>query len=94
MTQITTVGPATRLAEMLARCEQQLHRLATGATHPGEEESTRALMEAIRTDMVRIRRALHRVDTGAYGRCVACGTDIIPERLDALPEVERCARCA
>jgi RNA polymerase-binding transcription factor DksA len=103
MTQSTTAditaassaaGPAGRLAEMLTRCEQQLHRLATTAPDRGEEESTRALVDAIRSDMVRIRRALHRLDTGTYGRCLGCGTTIPPERLDAMPEVERCTRCA
>lgn len=92
--ELTTAGPAGRLAEMLTRCEQQLHRLTTATPDQGEEEATRALVAAIRSDMVRIRRALHRVDTGAYGRCHGCGTPIPPERLDAMPEVERCTRCA
>lgn len=91
---VTTAGPAGRLAEMLTRSEQQLHRLATTTPDRGEEDATRALVDAIRADMVRIRRALHRLDTGVYGRCLACGAAIPAERLDAMPEVERCTRCA
>ena len=37
--------------------------------------------------------ALHRIDEGTYGVCVACGNRILEERLRALPEAARCNRC-
>lgn len=37
--------------------------------------------------------ALHRIDRGDYGTCIACGGRISRERLEALPEAARCVRC-
>lgn len=38
--------------------------------------------------------ALERLDAGTYGRCEHCGTDIIPERLEAIPYTRYCTPCA
>ena len=44
--------------------------------------------------MVRmIEAALARIQKGAFGVCVACGDDINPRRLDALPWTQYCLRC-
>lgn len=40
-----------------------------------------------------IERALKRLDDGTYGKCVKCGKDIHPERLQALPYAEKCVSC-
>jgi DnaK suppressor protein len=40
-----------------------------------------------------INAALKRMDSGDYGICVECGTEIAPERLDINPAVERCIDC-
>jgi len=36
---------------------------------------------------------LTRVDQGVYGKCVQCGVDIPPERLNAIPWAVSCATC-
>jgi DnaK suppressor protein len=41
----------------------------------------------------RIIAALERLDNGEYGRCVECGENIAPARLQVLPEVQTCVRC-
>jgi DnaK suppressor protein len=41
----------------------------------------------------RITAALERLDNGEYGRCVECGENIAPARLQVLPEVQTCVRC-
>ena len=41
-----------------------------------------------------VERALQRLRAGTYGVCVVCHDRIEPERLDTVPEAERCARCA
>ncbi|WP_348675770.1 TraR/DksA family transcriptional regulator [uncultured Abyssibacter sp.] len=41
----------------------------------------------------RVIDALQRLKTGDYGECVDCGTEILVDRLQAQPEVERCLRC-
>lgn len=37
--------------------------------------------------------ALHRLDDGSYGDCVACGEAIAAARLTALPSVRLCVAC-
>ena len=37
--------------------------------------------------------ALHRVDEGEYGYCLACGEDILPRRLEIDPAVTLCVSC-
>jgi DnaK suppressor protein len=41
-----------------------------------------------------IDAALARIDQQTYGRCTECGGPIAAARLDALPQVARCAACA
>jgi RNA polymerase-binding transcription factor DksA len=41
-----------------------------------------------------IDRALGRMETGDYGYCDGCGDRISPKRLEALPFVPFCTRCA
>lgn len=43
-------------------------------------------------DLRRIERALDRLRTNTYGFCVDCGEEIPKERLQAIPEAERCTR--
>jgi RNA polymerase-binding protein DksA len=52
------------------------------------------LGESERVTLDRIRAALVRVADGSYGECAACGEEIDDERLMAVPETDRCARCA
>jgi len=37
--------------------------------------------------------ALHRLDEDKYGYCLACGEDILPERLEIDPSVTLCVSC-
>lgn len=47
-----------------------------------------------RTELLAIRSALQRVDSGTYGTCTNCGRKIDPERLEAMPATEYCVECA
>src|SRR5262249_13174438 len=38
--------------------------------------------------------AILRMEQGRFGTCTGCGSEIAPERLDALPYVELCIGCA
>jgi DnaK suppressor protein len=42
----------------------------------------------------RVQAALERFDQGTYGICLRCEEPIERRRLAALPEADRCARCA
>ena len=41
-----------------------------------------------------LQAALSRLEEGAYGLCEACGEEIAPARLEAIPEATRCVNCA
>jgi DnaK suppressor protein len=41
-----------------------------------------------------IDQALERLDAGTYGRCIACGTPIPAERLEAVPWAALCVPCS
>jgi DnaK suppressor protein len=40
-----------------------------------------------------VRRALDRIDAGAYGKCIRCGADVPVDRLRAMPAAELCITC-
>jgi DnaK suppressor protein len=44
--------------------------------------------------LLRVQTALERVVGGAYGICGRCRRPISESRLDAMPEVVLCVRCA
>jgi len=44
--------------------------------------------------LVRIERALAKLDEGTYGICDACGEPIAPARLEAMPDSVLCLACA
>ena len=50
-------------------------------------------MQCALDEVNRVGVALHRLDVGAYGRCMACGRSISLRRLMARPETERCEVC-
>jgi DnaK suppressor protein len=44
--------------------------------------------------LLRIERALTKLDEGTYGSCDSCGEPIAPKRLEAMPESVLCMECA
>jgi|SRR5579872_4451832 len=40
--------------------------------------------------LLQVRDALKRMDEGTYGRCVDCGREIEPQRLNAIPWTPYC----
>lgn len=53
-----------------------------------------ALDSSARTEIDGLRRALQRMETGAYTTCTSCGDDIAPARLQAVPTTTLCRDCA
>ncbi|HEY7996198.1 MAG TPA: TraR/DksA C4-type zinc finger protein, partial [Steroidobacteraceae bacterium] len=50
--------------------------------------------DSARVELQQVDGALRRLASGRYGTCVACGEDIEPERLGAVPYTDRCRVCA
>jgi DnaK suppressor protein len=49
---------------------------------------------SLESGLIRIERALAKLDEGTYGSCDACGEPIPPARLQALPDSVLCVGCA
>jgi DnaK suppressor protein len=53
-----------------------------------------AISQSARVELQQVEAALRRLQSGRYGICAACGEDIEPERLAAVPYTDRCRTCA
>jgi DnaK suppressor protein len=59
-----------------------------------EQDFTLQLMESEEGTLAAIDEALERMDEGTYGECESCGGKILKARLEALPFVALCVKCA
>jgi RNA polymerase-binding transcription factor DksA len=92
----------TRLDTLLARVrriERDLRQChdpdwQERATELENDDVLEGLDELGRAEVRDLRAALHRMDTGGYGFCVACGEPIGAERLQAVPTARTCRMCA
>jgi RNA polymerase-binding protein DksA len=92
----------SRLAELedrLSRIEGDLSELPDAdsserAVQMEDDEALEAQAAVISDDIASVRRALDRIDEGAYGECVRCGNEIAAGRLEARPEAALCIECA
>ena len=63
-------------------------------SHSTQERSRLiAVVEALRSNLVDVERALGRIDAGTYGICERCGKPIDPARLEARPWALLCIDC-
>ncbi|NOX63886.1 MAG: hypothetical protein GXP42_18370 [Chloroflexi bacterium] len=95
-----------RLNQELLEKEQELQKvltdleekpefgLGTGSTGAFTWEMLLARREVLEQQIEEIKAALTRIDEGTYGRCVVCGAEIPPERLEIVPTATECAECA
>jgi RNA polymerase-binding transcription factor DksA len=96
----------TRLLARKAELEKRLHGIEEDleATPPADwedraqeregDEVLEELGSAGASELRMIAAALERMEDGEFGVCVACGEEISPERLDAVPHAARCRKCA
>ena len=74
---------------------------AGGEVIDRKDEAAQAMLSDIedaeerrhRAELTEVEHALHRLDAGTYGDCVACGEPIPLQRLLVLPAAQRCAEC-
>jgi len=65
-----------------------------GATIAFERAQVDALIVQARHRLAEVDAARARLDSGSYGRCMACGEAIAPARLEARPTARTCITCA
>jgi DnaK suppressor protein len=69
-------------------------RIGDGTTYAVERMTDAYQARTIYTTVAEIDQALERIDTGTYGRCVACGELVPAERLRAVPWAALCVPCS
>jgi len=62
--------------------------------HDVTDDEAAIQADAIEVRLAAIRDTLERIESGNYGRCLACGAAIAEERLDAVPTTTVCRECA
>jgi DnaK suppressor protein len=67
---------------------------AAAATQVFEQQRDLALRDRSEVQLGLVEGALARLDAGTYDRCLRCGKEIAPDRIDALPWAEHCIDCA
>ena len=63
------------------------------ATMESERNFTLRIRDRERKLIVKIKEALSRIETGAFGICEECGEDISEQRLNARPVTTLCINC-
>ena len=58
------------------------------------QELTLSLLGSEGNVLDQIEAALQRIENGSYGKCQECGRRILEARLEAVPYVALCVRCA
>lgn len=96
----------SRLAAQLAELESRQQRISADLSEPLNPDSSERAVEMeddaslegearlIEHEIVSVKNALRRLETGTYGTCVRCGDPIGVERLEARPEATLCIDCA
>ena len=101
-----TAAAKARLEARLAELGGRRDRIAQDLAEPLNRNSSEKAVEMeddvslegqaalIAREIVSVKRALTRIDNGTYGKCVRCGGEIAPKRLEARPEAALCIECA
>ncbi|HID87255.1 MAG TPA: conjugal transfer protein TraR [Anaerolineae bacterium] len=69
------------------------NHMADDATEVFEQTKSLALRRNLERMLEQVEDALHRFEEGTYGICEACGAQIDPARLRALPYATLCIEC-
>lgn len=73
--------------------EESTQDIADKAVSSYTREFLYSLTDGERTVILQIDEALNRIDDGAYGFCLNCGTAISEKRLVAVPWTPHCVDC-
>ena len=57
------------------------------------DEALLAVGDLTKREIIEIKLALHRLESGSYGVCASCGKKISKERLATIPWATTCVDC-
>ena len=81
-----------------ARGTVELDQQSVGRLSRMDAMQQQAMAEEVerkrKLDLVRIDRAVRRIEDGDYGYCAGCGDEIPDGRLAIDPMAEQCVKCA
>lgn len=88
-----------RVAELAKRPERGSaqgfgKRIGDGTTEAISRLTDIGVGSSMEKGLIRTGRALAKLDEGTYGNCDACGGQIAPARLRAMPDSVLCVACA
>ncbi|GLV60944.1 hypothetical protein KDH_77620 [Dictyobacter sp. S3.2.2.5] len=83
----SAASPAQGDGDPAAIDYQDMEDQATDTQEMQQEQGIRFTQQQQLDD---VNAALKRIEDGTYGRCVDCGKEIPPRRLEALPWAQRC----
>lgn len=107
MADVGHVELRAQLEEERTTLVAQLEELGVGGAGPdydsnfadtsqvtAERGENEALAAALQETLGEVDHALSKFESGAYGTCESCGTEIPPARLEAMPATRFCIECA
>ncbi len=65
----------------------------SGFHSPADRETAREQLAGMLVDASRLEAALERMESSDSGTCVDCSRPLPFERLEAIPDVQRCMSC-
>ena len=93
----------TRISELnrvLATAEQETRASAARHADPADQAAAEYERQSIvhksntaRQMLKTLTQALERIRQGSFGKCAACGGDVEPKRLEAIPWARYCVKC-
>ena len=87
-----------RLSEVRADQRRVREPLSLDSSDRATQRENDDVIDAIglsaESELLEIKNALTRIETGTYGRCISCGSRIGAARLHAIPYTQRCRACA
>ncbi len=94
LAELEALSRATQANRAPVELDQQSVGRLTRMDAMQKQEIAQAADRRRKAHMVRLQRALARMDEGDYGYCADCGEPIAPARLDVDPSYEKCVGCA
>ena len=91
--EIAHLADAALKRDLPETSQMPIHMAELG-TDNFERELTLNFLVSEEQVLDQVEAALERIEEGRYGRCEECGRKIAQARLEAMPYVALCVRCA